>query len=523
MAELLRLRRKIMGYKKRALLSVSDKEGIVELAKILVGADYEIISTGGTYELIKSNGVQVTYVSEITGFPEILDGRVKTLHPKIHGGILGKRHDSKHKEEMKDHSIIPIDLVAVNLYPFEKTANQPNSTWDDLIENIDIGGPAMIRAAAKNHSEVIVLVNPQDYQIVIKSVTSEQPLTSQERIDLAIKAYAHTSEYDGLIQETLSQRSHSIQKNRFLKAEMISELRYGENPQQKAQLYKGKYFDDTLVGAKQLQGKQLSYNNWLDSDSAVRIVQEFDAPVAVIIKHTNPCGVALGESGLDAFRKAFQADPISAFGGIMATNQVIDVVIAQEMISNFWEVIIAPKFTEEALQIFEAKPNVRLLEISKKALSQSQSEEWRSIQGGWLVQENDQENTKSDLWEIKNENSLSDALKKDFGFGMKVVKHIKSNAICVVKDQVTLGIGAGQMNRIGSAKIALDQAGEKAKGAILASDAFFPFGDTVELAAQFGITGIIQPGGSIRDEETIQVAKKHNINLVHTGVRHFRH
>ena len=523
MAGLSQLRREFMGYKKRALLSVSDKEGIVELAKALVNAEYEVVSTGGTYELIKSNGIKVTYVSEVTGFPEILDGRVKTLHPKIHGGILGKRHDSKHKDQMKEHSIIPIDLVAVNLYPFEKTANQPNSTWNDLIENIDIGGPAMIRAAAKNHSEVIVLVNPKDYSIVIESLNSKQSLSSQERIDLAIKAYTHTSEYDGLIQETLSQRSHSDQNTRFIKAEMLSELRYGENPQQKAQLYKGNGFDDTLVGAKQLQGKQLSYNNWLDSDSAIRIVQEFDAPISVIIKHTNPCGVALGKNGLEAFQKAFQADPISAFGGIMATNQVIDASLAQEMISTFWEVVIAHKFTEEAIQVFQTKPNVRLLEISKKALQKSEFEEWRSIQGGWLVQESDYEKSDPTSWEIKNGHSISDELMKDFVFGMKIVKHIKSNAICVVKNQVTLGVGAGQMNRIGSAKIALDQAGDKAKGAILASDAFFPFGDTVELAAQFGVTGIIQPGGSIRDEETIQVAIKYQISLIHTGVRHFRH
>lgn len=508
---------------KRALISVSDKSGIVDFSKELSALGYEIVSTGGTFQTLKDAGIDVTYISEVTDFPEILDGRVKTLHPMIHGGILGRRDDAAHVEEMKKENIIPIDLVAVNLYPFQKVAADKNSTWEELIENIDIGGPSMIRSAAKNHKDVVILVDPSDYLKTLSYLRNDGALPQEERVSLAIKAYTHTAEYDAFIQETLRERSNQKERISFVPVKKISDLRYGENPGQEAALFRNSSVKKSLIDAEQLQGKELSYNNWLDSDSAFRLIQEFDVPAVAIIKHTNPCGVAIGTDLHDAFDKAFSADPVSAFGGILAVNRVIDEKLAAEVVKTFWEVIIAPDFTEEALKTLGVKNNLRLLKVPEEAWQKVQEKEWRSIQGGWLVQDRDLQISLPKDWKTVSETPLDIAKLSDYDFAWRVVKHVKSNAIIIAKDGVSIGVGAGQMNRVGSAKIALEQAGENAQGAILASDAFFPFGDTVELAHKYGIEGIIQPGGSIRDQESTDAANKYGMIMIHTGVRHFRH
>lgn len=508
---------------KRALISVSDKSGIVDFSKELSSLGYEIVSTGGTFQTLKDAGIDVIYISEVTDFPEILDGRVKTLHPMIHGGILGRRDNLAHVGEMKKENIIPIDLVAVNLYPFQKVAADENSTWDELIENIDIGGPSMIRSAAKNHQDVIILVDPSDYSKTLSYLHTEGTLPLEERINLAIKAYTHTAEYDAFIQETLRKRSNQKEQISFVPVKKISDLRYGENPGQEAALYRNSSIKKSLIDAIQIQGKELSYNNWLDSDSAFRLIQEFSVPAAAIIKHTNPCGAAIGIDLYDAFDKAFSADPVSAFGGILAVNRLIDEKLAAEIVKTFWEVIIAPDFTAKALEILGTKNNLRLLKVHEEAWQKIQEKEWRSIQGGWLAQDRDLQISLPADWKTVSESPFDIAKLSDYDFAWRVVKHVKSNAIIIVKNGVTIGVGAGQMNRVGSAKIALEQAGENANGAILASDAFFPFGDTVELANKYGIEGIIQPGGSMRDQESTDAANKYGMIMIHTGVRHFRH
>lgn len=509
--------------KKRALFSVSDKEGIVDLAQEVVQLGFEIISTGGTHQTLKEAGVPVTYISEITHFPEILDGRVKTLHPMIHGAILGRREDPKHQEEMAKEGIQPIDLVVVNLYPFQKVAEKPNSSWEELIENIDIGGPSMVRSAAKNHKDVFIVVDPADYPRVLSALKEEKEASLKLRMELAMKAYTHTAEYDGLIQETLRLRSHMEEEVFFQKCIKVADLRYGENPEQKASLYKRDSLTVSLMDAVQLQGKELSYNNWLDTDSALRISQEFDVPTAVIIKHTNPCGVANGSSIEDAFAKAYEADPVSAFGGILALNGRVEKELAEEIVKTFWEVVLAPKFSPEAREILSKKGNLRLLELPQEAWIPVEETEWKSIQGGWLLQDRDLVKEDSANWQTLSEKKLEASEISDYEFAWKIVKHVKSNGIVIAKNRISIGVGAGQMNRVGSAKIALEQAGENAKGAVMASDAFFPFGDTVELAGQHGITGVIQPGGSMRDSESTEAANKYDMVMIHTGIRHFRH
>lgn len=509
--------------KKRALFSVSDKNGIVELAQEVTQLGFEIISTGGTYQALKNAGIAVTYISEVTNFPEILDGRVKTLHPMIHGAILGRREDPKHLQEMEKEEIQPIDLVVVNLYPFQKVAENEDSSWEELIENIDIGGPSMVRSAAKNHNDVFIVVDPADYSRVITALKEEKEKSLNLRRELAIKAYTHTAEYDGFIQETLRLRSQAQEEVVFQKCLKVSDLRYGENPDQKASLYKKESKTVNLMDAIQLQGKELSYNNWLDTDSALRISQEFSVPTAVIIKHTNPCGVANGTSIEEAFSKAYQADPVSAFGGILAINGKVEGNLASEIVKTFWEVILAPEFSQEAQEILAKKGNLRLLELPLEAWKALPETEWKSIQGGWLLQDRDLVEEDPASWEIVSEKKPESSELSDYEFAWKIVKHVKSNAIVIAKDRVSIGVGAGQMNRVGSAKIALEQAGEKAKGAVMASDAFFPFGDTVELAGQHGIIGVIQPGGSIRDQESVDAANQYKMVMIHTGVRHFRH
>ena len=508
----------------RALISVSDKSGVVDFAKGLIDLGVEIVSTGGTFQALKEAGLPVTYISEVTNFPEIMDGRVKTLHPAIHGGILAVRANEAHRNALEEQGIKPIDLVAVNLYPFREVAKKSESTWDELIENIDIGGPSMVRSAAKNHKDVIILVNPSDYQPILKALQDQGDVAHDERIKLALKAYQHTAEYDACIQETLAKRSQEAYFPEVMMPVMnkVAVLRYGENPGQKAALYK----DSTVVGftqAQQLHGKELSYNNWLDGDSAFRLVQEFSEPTAVIIKHTNPCGVACGEKLEDAFTKALASDPVSAYGGIVAVNRILDEATANAMKDVFWEVIIAPGYTAEAFAILSKKANLRLLELPAEAWAKRTSLEIRSIDGGWLVQDRDQQPLVPQEWQQVTEKAPTEQEQKDMEIAWKVVKHVKSNAIVLVKNGATVGVGAGQMNRVGSAKIALEQAGESTKGAVLASDAFFPFGDTVEVAAKQGITAIIQTGGSVRDQESIDKANEHKISMLFTQVRHFKH
>ena len=508
----------------RALISVSDKSGVVDFAKGLVDLGVEIVSTGGTFQTLKEAGLPVTYISEVTNFPEIMDGRVKTLHPAIHGGILAVRANKDHQNALEEQGIKPIDLVAVNLYPFREVAKNTESTWDELIENIDIGGPSMVRSAAKNHKDVIILVNPSDYQPILKALQDQGDVSQEGRIKLALKAYQHTAEYDTCIQETLAKCSQDTYFPEVMMPVMdkVAVLRYGENPGQKAALYQ----DSAATGftqAQQLHGKELSYNNWLDGDSAFRLVQEFSEPTAVIIKHTNPCGVACGEKLEDAFVKALASDPVSAYGGIVAVNRTLDEATANAMKNVFWEVIIAPGYTAEAFAILSKKANLRLLELSAEAWTKRTSLEIRSIDGGWLVQDRDQQPLIPQKWQQVTEKAPTKQEQDDMEIAWKVVKHVKSNAIVLVKNGATIGVGAGQMNRVGSAKIALEQAGDSAKGAVLASDAFFPFGDTVEVAAKQGVTAIIQTGGSVRDQESIDKANEYKISMLFTQVRHFKH
>ena len=456
---------------KNALLSVSDKTGIVDFAKGLVELGVTIYSTGGTLKTITDAGIAAKAVESLTGFPEMMDGRVKTLHPKVHGGILAIRDNAEHQQAMADHGIEPIDLVVVNLYPFRETIAKPNVSLEEAIENIDIGGPTMVRSAAKNHAYVGIVVNPNHYDEILAMLKEHGELTKEYRFGLAKEAFAHTAAYDVAIANYMSGvLNEGPTPPEYLSAyEKVTDLRYGENPHQQAAFYKEIGTAHGMGALKQLHGKELSYNNIVDMEAAWNMVWEFINPAACIIKHTNPCGAATAATLHDAYVNAYEADSVSAFGGIVALNREVDAATAEEMSKIFLEVIMAPAFTIEALDILEGKKNIRL------------------------------------------------------EFAWKLVKHVKSNAILISNEKRTLGVGAGQMNRVGSAKIALEQAGEAAKGAVLASDAFFPFGDTVETAAKHGIAAIIQPGGSIRDEESIKAADEAGIAMVFTSIRHFKH
>lgn len=534
---------------KRAILSVSNKEGIVELAQGLVEQGFELISTGGTYKNLAEAGIKLRYVTEITGFPEILDGRVKTLHPKIHGGILA-RGTQEHLQQLEENEIGLIDLVVVNLYPFQETISKPAVTFQDAIENIDIGGPCMVRAAAKNQERVTVVVNPNRYKDILKALKEHGEIPLKMRQQLAAEAFAHTAEYDQAIagylaqqlrlaegdtlvaaQVALTKGGEELPKNNNLEGfpqvlnltvEKVQDLRYGENPQQKAAFYRLTNEAGTLASGEQLQGKELSYNNWLDMDAAWGIVKDFAEPACTIIKHTNPCGTALGENPLAAYERAYAADPVSAFGGIIAFNRPVDEECAQALVKVFYEVIIAPEFTAGAQEILKEKKNLRLMVVQEK---EGQGPLWkvRSIEGGLLLQEEDVGTIPPEEWEVVTEAQPTAEDLKELDFAWRVVKHVKSNAIVLAKDKQTLGVGAGQMNRVGSVKIALEQAGEKAKGAYLASDAFFPFPDSLEEAAKAGIRGVVQPGGSIKDDEVIAAANRLNLVMVFTKRRHFKH
>jgi phosphoribosylaminoimidazolecarboxamide formyltransferase/IMP cyclohydrolase len=510
---------------KRALISVSDKTGIVEFARELRALGVEIVSTGGTKNLLQENGVEVIGISEVTGFPEILDGRVKTLHPFIHSGLLAVRDNPEHKEQLAKFDITPIDLVVVNLYPFQQTIAKPDVTFEDAIENIDIGGPSMLRAAAKNHAFVSVVVDAGDYSEIIRQFKEQGEVSADTRRMLATKVFRHTAAYDTLIAQYLNDVVDEPLPERFtVTYEKVQDLRYGENPHQSAAFYREPLATGgNVVTAEQLHGKELSYNNINDADGALAIVKEFSEPTVVAVKHANPCGVGIGDTILAAYKKAYEADPVSIFGGIVAANRTIDADTALLMKEIFLEIIMAPDFTEEALEILKAKKNLRLLKLGQWDTNQKANLTLKSVEGGLLVQENDVKQIQESELQIVTDRKPTDEELKQLLFAWKVVKHVKSNAILVANDNMTLGVGAGQMNRVGAAKIAIEQAADRAKGAVLASDAFFPMPDTVEVAAKAGIKAMIQPGGSIRDEDSINEANKHGIAMVFTGVRHFKH
>lgn len=514
---------------RRALISVSDKTGVVEFASALAKAGVEIISTGGTKSLLEQNGVPVIGISEVTGFPEILDGRVKTLHPAVHSGLLAIRDSEDHQQQMKELGLDYIDLVVVNLYPFAATIKKPNVSYEEAIENIDIGGPTMLRSAAKNHAFVTVVVDAADYGEVLAQIQESGDTTLETRKRLAAKVFRHTAAYDALISDYLSKLNGELFPETYtVTYEKVQELRYGENPHQKAAFYRKPLAGQgSITTAEQLHGKELSYNNINDANAALQIVKEFSEPAVVAVKHMNPCGVGIGSTIEEAYRKAYEADPTSIFGGIVAANREIDGATAQLLHEIFLEIVLAPGFTPEALEILTKKKNIRLLRLGDAfAAAGQQAASYHnitSVEGGMLVQDNDALQLDPSTLKVVTERAPSEEELKQLMFGWKVVKHVKSNAIVLAKDNMTIGVGAGQMNRVGAARIAIEQAGEKAKGSVLASDAFFPMGDTVELAAQAGITAIIQPGGSIKDEESIAAANKYGIAMVFTGVRHFKH
>ncbi|KYG28090.1 bifunctional phosphoribosylaminoimidazolecarboxamide formyltransferase/IMP cyclohydrolase [Alkalihalobacillus trypoxylicola] len=509
--------------KRRALVSVSDKEGILEFVRDLVELDFEVVSTGGTKRAIENAGIPVTGISEVTGFPEILDGRVKTLHPNIHGGLLAMRDKKEHIDQIEEHDIAPIDVVCVNLYPFQQTIENPQSTFADAIENIDIGGPSMLRSAAKNHAHVTVVVDPSDYQKVVAELkTGDTTLETRKR--LAAKVYRHTASYDALIAEYLTAAvGEENPETLTVTYNKKQDLRYGENPHQQAVFYEKPISDNhSIAKAEQIHGKELSYNNIKDADAALAIVKEFECPTAVAVKHMNPCGVGTGQSIEAAFDAAYEADPVSIFGGIIALNREVDKETALKMKEIFLEVIIAPAFNEEALEVLTTKKNLRLLKIAWK--NQAQPERMlTSIHGGLLVQGEDRFHLDDATITVPTERKPSESEWTALKLAWNVVKHVKSNAIVLTNEEMTVGIGAGQMNRVGAAKIAIEQAGERSNGAVLGSDAFFPMGDTVEEAGKAGVKAIIQPGGSIKDEDSIKMANKYGIAMVFTGVRHFKH
>jgi len=515
----------------RALVSVSDKTGVVEFARELHKMGVEILSTGGTARVLSEAGVPVVLVSDYTGFPEIMDGRVKTLNPKIHGGILGVRDNPDHQSAMEKHDIKPIDLVAINLYPFESTIGRPEVTLDEAIENIDIGGPAMVRSAAKNYKFLTVIVHPSDFPLVLREMGENNGETSLEtRHRLARDAFRHTSRYDGLIQDYLSdqlgedEEVKAFPEQLCLFFEKIKFLRYGENPHQKAAFYKQCYGREPgIASAEKLQGKGLSYNNIQDLQAAYDLVQEFQEPTAVVVKHTNPCGVASDPDLLRAFIKAREVDPLSAFGSIIAFNRPVAEETAEEIIKNFVEAVIAPEFASEALEIFARKKNLRLLKLP--LLEKGTKGGWvvKDVGNGILLQEKDDMDLLEDKLKVVTTRQPSPDEWKSMRFAWKVAKHVKSNAIVYASGAEAVGIGAGQMSRVDSSKIAISKARRPLKGMAMASDAFFPFRDAVDAAADQGIAAIIQPGGSIRDQEIIDAANGHKMAMVFTGIRHFRH
>ena len=512
---------------KRALISVSDKTGILELARELEYYDVEIVSTGGTAKALSNAGIKVTNISDITGFPECLDGRVKTLHPKVHGGLLAIRNNPEHMRQIKELGIEPIDMVVINLYPFKQAILKGHIELEEAIENIDIGGPTMLRAAAKNYQDVVAIVDPADYSMVIEEMKNLKEISLKTKFKLAYKVFEHTSHYDTLIAKYLRDKLNEefFPETLSLTFEKVQEMRYGENPHQKAVFYKEIGANiGCLTNAKQLHGKELSYNNINDANGALELLKEFDDTTAVIIKHANPCGVASSDNIRDAYVKAYETDPVSAFGGIIAVNREIDAGTAEEICKVFYEVVIAPSFTEEALQILSRKKNIRLLQLDNiSAKLPAGTYDMKKVAGGLLVQNFNNELINMDELKCVTDNKPTPEQIEDLVFAMKVVKHTKSNGIALAKDKQAIGVGPGQTNRITSVRIAIDYGGERTKGTVMASDAFFPFPDCVEVAAEAGITAIIQPGGSVRDQESIDACNKYGIVMVFTGIRHFKH
>jgi phosphoribosylaminoimidazolecarboxamide formyltransferase / IMP cyclohydrolase len=513
---------------KRALISVSDKTGVVEMAKGLEALGAEILSTGGTAKALRDAGVHVTDVADYTGSPEILDGRVKTLHPKIHGGLLGRRSVKAHVEQMNQHGIGPIDVVIVNLYPFEATIAKQDCRFEDAIENIDIGGPSMLRSAAKNYEDVLVIVDPADYSRVLDAVKGDTA-TEALRRELAMKVFQHTARYDGLIAAYLEKQARGgevkFPKVLSLQFELAETLRYGENPHQQGAFYRERHSNEPSVsGGKILHGKAMSYTNFLDANSALELVKEYDETTVAIIKHNNPCGVAGGATPVEAYVKARETDPVSAFGGVIAFNRIVDIVAAKEISSTFVEVVIAPGFAEDALAELKRKKDLRLLDVGPLMKVKQEGFDLKKLVGGLIVQDRDL-GVLADLRAlmVPTVRKPTDEEYAACAFAWKVCKHVKSNAIIYAKPGQTVGIGAGQMSRVDSVKLAAMKAQIPVKGCVMASDAFFPFRDGLDAAAEVGITAVIQPGGSIRDAEVVKAADEHGMAMILTGMRHFRH
>lgn len=511
---------------KRALISVSDKTGVLEFAKQLVGLGYEVLSTGGTKKYLEDNGVSVIPVDRVTGFPECLDGRVKTLHPMIHGGILGDRTNANHVTQMAELGIEGIDIVCVNLYPFKQVYQRPGTSHEEMIENIDIGGPTMIRSSAKNYKNVVIITENDDFEWIISTLKEVGTLSEDQRMGLALKAFETTAAYDALISRYLTEKLgvDKYREKMTLSYEKESSLRYGENPHQQASLYREVTSGTGLnaIDAVQCHGKELSFNNYMDLNAAIEIVKEFDEPAVVAVKHNTPCGVGISTDIHSAYQKAYEADPKSIFGGIVAANREIDAETAKQMNSIFLEIVVAPSFRPEALEILKQKKNIRIMTLESLGTQNqvSKKHDFKRIAGGLLIQDTD--DAFGDL-KVVSERIPTETEMEELKRAIKIVKHVKSNAIVLLKDGQMIGVGGGQTSRIWAVENAIDRSLVPTKGAVLASDAFFPFSDSVERAAQAGITAIIHPGGSNNDQESIDAANRYGIAMVVTGVRHFKH
>ncbi len=508
----------------RALISVSDKTGVVEFATALKNLGWELIATGGTLKVLRTSGLEVLDIQDVTGFPEICEGRVKTLHPKVHGGLLARRDSDDHMAQLAENGIQTIELVCVNLYPFEATIAKEGVTMADAVENIDIGGPSMLRSAAKNFNDVTVVCDPSDYAGIIEEIAANGNTLRETRLKLSAKAYTHTALYDSHI-ATYMRKAAGLDEKLFLAFDAIQTLRYGENPHQAATFYRSpEEVSYSVAHARQLGGKELSYNNIQDANAALNIVREFDEPFCVALKHMNPCGAGIGENLLQAWTRAYEADKVSIYGGIVAMNRPLTAEVAALMKPIFLEIVMAPAFEPEALEVLASKKSLRLLEVKMDNVKACQKQ-YVGVNGGLLVQDADIECKDITPDMCVTERKPTEKELSELDFGWKIVKHVKSNAIVVVKDGATAGVGAGQMNRVGSAEIALEEAKAAGitEGLVLASDGFLPFGDTVELASKYGVTAIVQPGGSIRDEDSIKVANEKGITMLFTGMRHFKH
>jgi phosphoribosylaminoimidazolecarboxamide formyltransferase / IMP cyclohydrolase len=517
----------------RVLISVSDKTGVVDFAKGLRGLDVEIVSTGGTAKVLKAEGLPIIPISDFTGYPEMLDGRVKTLHPKVHAGLLARRDSADHQKQMQAHGILPIDMVVVNLYPFEQTIGKKGASLEEIIENIDIGGPTLLRSAAKNYRDVAVIVNPRKYDVVLGELKKNNgSLSEQLKMRLAFEAFKTTAAYDTIIHNyfkdlTSSESGQDFPQELHVLVKKVTDLRYGENPHQKAALYRDPSVDEPCAcWATILSGKELSFNNLVDADSACELVKEFDKPAAAIIKHNNPCGAAEAPDILDAFLRARETDPVSAFGGVIALNRPVTLDLAKRLNEGFVEVLMAPSYDEDALEELKGKKNMRILVVEKLGTwkrKQRMGTEIKKIVGGLLLQDRDLSSEDAAQAQVLSARRPTAEELPSLTFAWKIAKHVRSNAIVFVSGTETVAIGAGQMSRVDSVKIAIMKARKPLKGTVLASDAFFPFRDGIDEAAKVGVVAVIQPGGSVKDEEVLAAANEHNMVMVLTGVRHFKH